>query len=139
VPRNLDKWLGDGGMPLISHLGAALTGYGEGWAIADWTPTDACCNPAGAVQAGVQAVLLDAVMNFAALAALEAGDRAATLEMKVSTMRPARAGDRLSVRGEVVRLGRDVAFLQGFVDSDGERLSHATGSFILFRGAASAS
>ena len=130
----MDKWLGDGGMPLIGDLGAAFTGYGDGWAEAAWEPTATACNPGGTVQAGVHAVVLDAAMNFALSAALTSGERGTTLELKVSTMRAARAGDRLTVRGEVVRLGRRVAFLQAFVrDDDGEAVAHATGTFLVVR------
>lgn len=95
----MDRWLGDGGMTLIAELGAAFTAYGAGWSEAQWAPTPACCNPGGTVQAGVHSVLLDAVMNFALVASLKPGEHVATLEMKVSTMRPTRAGDRLTVRG----------------------------------------
>jgi uncharacterized protein (TIGR00369 family) len=131
--RDMDRWLGDGGMPLLADLGASFTAYGQGWAMAEWQPTPTACNPAGTVQAGVQAVLLDAVMNFALLASLEPGERGATLELKVSTMRPARAGDRLTARGEVVRIGRWVAFLQAFLRDGEEALSHATGTFAVIR------
>jgi uncharacterized protein (TIGR00369 family) len=129
----MDRWLGDGGMPLIAALGASFTGYGEGWAEARWEPTDACCNPHGTVQAGVQSVLLDAAMNFALLTALGKGERGATLEMKVATMRPARSGDGLIVRGEVMRLGGRVAYLQAFLRSGDEVVSHATGTFAVLR------
>lgn len=131
--RDMDRWLGDGGMPLITELGAAFTAYGAGWSEAEWAPTPACCNPGGTVQAGVQSVLLDAVMNFALLASLEPGEHVATLEIKVSTMRPARAGDRLTVRGEVLRLGRRVAYVQAFARAGEETVSHATATFVLWR------
>jgi uncharacterized protein (TIGR00369 family) len=131
--RDLDRWLGDGGMPLIAQLGAAITAYGEGWATAQWRPSPPCCNPAGTVQAGVQSVLLDAVMNFALLASLGPGERCATLEMKISTMRPARAGDDLALRGEVLRLGRRVAYLQAFLRRGEETVTHATATFAVLR------
>ncbi|MGH8992038.1 MAG: PaaI family thioesterase, partial [Acidimicrobiia bacterium] len=134
----MERWLGDGGMPLITRLGAALTAYGEGWAEATWTPTPDACNPAGTVQAGVQAVLLDAAMNFALLAALDRGDRVATLEMKVSNLRAAPGGERLDVRGETVRVGRRVGFVQAWLrTADGADVAHATGTFIVNRRAPS--
>ncbi len=130
----MDKWLGDGGMELIGELGAEFGGYGEGWAEATWVPTDRCCNPAGIVQAGVHSVLLDAAMNFAMLAGLDRGDRGATLDMNVSTMRAARAGDELAVRGEVVRLARQVAYTEAWIrDAQGNVVSRATGTFIVRR------
>lgn len=130
----MDRSLGDGGMELLGHLGVAFDAYGEGWATATWTPTDLACNPAGAVHGGVYGVVHDAAMNFATNAALESGDRAATLELKYSTMRSARAGDELNVRGEVVRLARQVAYLETAIrDADGEPVSKGTGTFFVRR------
>ena len=97
-------------------------------------PSELSCNPAGIVQAGVHAVLLDAAMNFAMLAALDRGERGATLDMNVSTMRSARAGDALRVRGEVTRLARQVAYTEAWVRDDAEEVvSRATGTFIVRR------
>jgi uncharacterized protein (TIGR00369 family) len=134
VPRNMDRSLGDGGMRLLGELGVSFDGYGDGWATATWTPTELACNPAGQVHGGVYGVVHDAAMNFATNAALESGDRAATLELKYSTMRPAGAGDVLTVRGEVVRLAKQVAYLEtGIRDTNGELVSRGTGTFILRR------
>jgi uncharacterized protein (TIGR00369 family) len=131
----MERWLGDGGMSLISHLGTSFTTYGEGWAEATWVPTPDACNPAGTVQAGVQAVLLDAAMNFALLAALDRGDRVATLEMKTSNLRAAPGGERLAVRGEVIRVGLRVGFVQAWLRTadGGADVAHATGTFIVNR------
>ena len=129
----MDRWLGDGGMPLIAALGASFTAYGEGWSEATWEPTDDCCNPAGTLQAGVQSVLLDAAMYFALLTTLGKGERSVTLEMKITTMRPARRGDALAIRGEVMRVAKRVAFLQAFLRSGPEAISHATGTFAVLR------
>jgi uncharacterized protein (TIGR00369 family) len=134
----MDRWLGDGGMPVIAALGGSFDGYGDGWAEAAWSPEPLACNPAGIVQAGVHSVLLDAAMNFAMLATLDKGDRGATLEMKVSTMRPAAAAEPLRVRGEVVRLARQIAYTEGWVrNAGGETVAHATGTFIVRRAGAS--
>lgn len=130
----MDRSLGDGGMKLLGELGVAFDAYGEGWASATWTPTEVACNPAGAVHGGVYGVVHDAAMNFATNSALESGDRAATLELKYSMMRPARAGDELSVRGEVVRLARQVAYLETAIRAaDGEPVSKGTGTFLVRR------
>jgi uncharacterized protein (TIGR00369 family) len=130
----MDRSLGDGGMRLLGELGLAFDDYGDGWATATWTPTELACNPGGTVHGGVYGVVHDAAMNFATNAALESGDRAATLELKYSTMRPAQAGDALSVRGEVVRIARQVAYLETVVrDAEGALVSKGTGTFILRR------
>jgi uncharacterized protein (TIGR00369 family) len=130
----MDRSLGDGGMALLGQLGISFDAYGEGWATAKWAPTELACNPAGTVHGGVYGVVHDAAMNFATNAALESGDRAATLELKYSTMRAAQAGDVLSVRGEVVRLARQVAYLETAIsDADGKPVSKGTGTFFVRR------
>jgi uncharacterized protein (TIGR00369 family) len=132
--RNMDRSLGDGGMPLLGQLGVAFERYGEGWVEATWVPTADACNPAGPVHGGVYAVVHDAAMNFATNAALERGDRAATISITYATMRPAAQGDVLGVRGEVTRITKQVAYLETTItNADGDVVSKATGSFILRR------
>ena len=85
--------------------------------------------------AGIHSLVLDASMNFAINAALAGRDRTrGTLEMKTETMRPARHGERYSVRGEVARLARQVAYGEAVVrDGAGTMISRATGTFLLHR------
>ena len=133
----MDKWLGNGGMPLIEQLGASFDAYGDGWVTATWTPSQLAGNTRGIVQAGVIAVLLDAAMNFALNAGLDGGDRSkATLEMKTETMRASQVGDTLHVRGEVVRLSRSFAWTEGWVrqgSAEGEIAARSTGTFAVHR------
>jgi uncharacterized protein (TIGR00369 family) len=136
----MDRWLGDGGMPLIAALGASLDAYGVdgedlGWVEGRFSPEPLACNPHGVVQAGVHSVLFDAAMNFAVNAALPPGERTrGTLELKTETMRPARGGVRYSLRGEVTRLARQVAFAEAVLrDAEGRLVSRATGTFLLER------
>jgi len=138
--KNMDRWLGDGGMAIIPVVGAAFTAYGVdgedlGWAEGIWTPTAMACNPHGTAQAGVHAILLDASMNFAINAALVGRDRTkATLELKCETMRPAILGESYVLRGEVVRMTKQVAFGEATVKSpDGTLISRTTGTFLLHR------
>src|SRR3982074_433190 len=121
-------------MALLGQLGISFDAYGQGCATCNGTSAGLACNPAGTVHGGVYGVVHDAAMNFATNAALESGDRAATLELKYSTMRAAQAGDVLSVRGEVVRLARQVASLEtAITDADGKPVSKGTGTFFVRR------
>jgi uncharacterized protein (TIGR00369 family) len=133
--KDMDRWLGDGGMAIIEAIGAAFDGYGDGWATASWAPTQLACNPHGYVQAGVHSVLLDAAMNFAINASLDGRDRTrSTLEMKTDTMRAANLGGAFTVRGEVSRMAKQVAYAEATVrDADGNLVSRATGTFLLHR------
>jgi uncharacterized protein (TIGR00369 family) len=91
-----------------------------------FTAADAFLNPAGVVQGGFLAAMLDDTMGPALVAGLEPGDFAPTTDLHVQFLRPARAG-RLVGRGRVVRRGRDVAFLAGeLVDEQGAIVAVAT-------------
>ena len=138
--RNMDRWLGDGGMAIIAAVGGSLDSYGVdgqdlGWVEGSFRPTALACNVDGVVQAGVQAVLLDACINFAINAALPRAERArATLELKTELMRRVAPGTRFLLRGEVVRMARQVAYGEATVRSpDGELHTRATGTFLLQR------
>ena len=132
--RDMDRSLGDGGMPLLAQLGVDFQRYGEGWVEAAWTPTDLACNPAGGVHGGVFGVIHDAAMNFATNSALAKGEFGATISISYSTLRGATAGDALAVRGEVVRVTKQIAYLSTTIsNAEGEPVSTATGTFFLRR------
>ena len=138
--KNMDRWLGDGGMPIIAAVGGTFDAYGVdgedlGWVQGAFVPTELACNPHGIVQAGVHSVLLDAAINFAINSALSGKDRTkATLELKIETMRAALLGETYALRGDVVRMARQVAYGEGVVrDAAGELVSRATATFLLHR------
>jgi uncharacterized protein (TIGR00369 family) len=140
----MDRWLGDGGMAIIGVLGGRFTTYGVdgedlGWVEGTFEPAELACNPHGTVQAGVHAVLLDAAMNFATNAALSGRDRTnSTIEIATELMRPARREETYVLRGEVVRLARQVAFAEASItNAEREMVSRATGTFLIHRDAAS--
>lgn len=77
-------------------------------------------NPAGTVQGGFLTAMLDDTMGPALAATLEPGKYSATLELKVSFLRPAKPG-RLVGRGRVVHAGGTIAFLAGeLLDETGQ-------------------
>jgi uncharacterized protein (TIGR00369 family) len=83
-------------------------------------------NPAGVIQGGFVAAMLDDTLGPALVATLGADQFAPTTDLHVQFLRPARPG-RLTGRGRVVRRGRDVAFLAGeLVDDSGQILAVAT-------------
>jgi len=140
--KNMDRWLGDGGMAIIGAIGGSFDGYGVdgedlGWVTGSFDPTPLACNPHGAVQAGVHSVLLDAAMNFAVNAALAGRDRTeATIEMTSELMRPALLDGHYAMRGDVVRLTRQIAYAEATISGDeGKLISRATGTFLVHRSA----
>jgi len=140
----MDRWLGDGGMAIIGAIGGAFESYGVdgedlGWVAGSFTPTHLACNPHGAVQAGVHSVVLDAAMNFSINAALVGRDRTeATIEMTTELMRPALLDTHYRVRGDVVRLTRQIAYAEATISSDeGKLISRSTGTFLVHRSSSS--
>jgi uncharacterized protein (TIGR00369 family) len=139
-PKNLDRWLGDGGMVIVGALGGSFEAYGVdgedlGWVDGSFVPSELACNPHGSVQAGVHGVLLDAAMNFAINAALRGRDRTeATIEMTSELMRPALRDEHYVLRGEVVRLTRQIAYAEATIAQyEGKLVSRATGTFLVHR------
>ena len=54
--------------------------------------------------------------------------------MKIETMRPALVGEAYRLRGEVVRMARQVAYAEAtVVDDEGLLISRSTGTFLLKR------
>ena len=83
-------------------------------------------NPMGTVQGGFLAAMLDDTLGPALAATLSQGERAPTLELKVSFLSPAVPG-RITGTGRVVHRGRSIAFLSGELrDSAGDLLAAAT-------------
>ena len=138
--KDMDRWLGDGGMAIIAAVGGSLDAYGVdgedlGWVTGVFVPTDLACNPHGAVQAGVHSVLLDAAMNFAINCALGGRDRTrATIEMTTELLRPALRAESYAVRGEVVRLTRQIAYAEAtLINAEGKLVSRSSGTFLVHR------
>ncbi|MFG3508344.1 MULTISPECIES: PaaI family thioesterase [unclassified Streptomyces] len=83
-------------------------------------------NPAGSVQGGFLAAMLDDTLGPALVATLPPGQFAPTLDLHVQFLRPARPG-RLVGRGRVVQRGREVCFLSGeLLDPEGRTVAVAT-------------
>ena len=87
---------------------------------------EAFLNPAGTVQGGFLAAMLDDTMGPVLFAISEGTIYAPTIDLNVSFIREARPG-RFVGRGRVVSQGRTIAFLEGEL-FDGEGLLVARGT-----------
>lgn len=97
--------------------------------------TDQFLNPAGVVQGGLLAAMLDDTLGPALVATLGADEWAPTLNLSVQFVRPAKPG-RLLGRGRVVNRGKDVALLAGELTDPEEKLvATATASAVIRRAA----
>lgn len=83
-------------------------------------------NPAGMIQGGIVAAMLDAAMGHALAALLDDKEFAPTLNMNVSYLAGARPGVFTAI-GTVSRKGGSIAFLEARLEScDGQLLATST-------------
>lgn len=90
-------------------------------------------NPAGIVQGGFLAAMLDSAMGASAVTS--AGDRkvnVANTEMKVSFLRPASPGDVLTCTATVLKPGSVISFVEAkIVNGDGKLVATASSSYLI--------
>lgn len=86
---------------------------------------EAFLNPAGNIQGGFLAAMLDDTMGPALVAMLDEGEFAPTLNLNVQFHRPGKAG-KFTGNGRVVMRGRDVCHLAGELLQDGKVIATAT-------------
>lgn len=123
----------------ISRLpdGVGADGYGTTRYRLDVVPQ--LLNPHGVLHGGAVYTMIDYSMGAATMAALPAGEICATIEIKVSYLagvRPggARATATLTCETAIVKLGRNVVFLESrVVDDSGALVATASGSFAVIR------
>jgi uncharacterized protein (TIGR00369 family) len=82
-------------------------------------------NPAGTIQGGFLAAMLDDTMGPALVFMLEDGEFAPTLNLNVSFLRAAKVG-KIVGKGRVVRRGKEVCFLAGELFQEGRLVATAT-------------
>lgn len=85
------------------------------------------------VHGGVYATILDTAMGGAVVTTLVDGETTATTSLYVEFLRSAREGDTLVARGNVLRRGRHLAFVEGHLtDADGRALSQGHGTWYIW-------
>jgi uncharacterized protein (TIGR00369 family) len=93
--------------------------------------------PAGQVQGGEIATVLDAAMGYAVSSLLAVGDSFAPSELRTSYRRPVTVdAGPLRVEAGVLHQGRETALAEGrIVDAEGRLFAHATATWSLMRAA----
>ena len=96
----------------------------EGTIEVEFEASTSFLNPAGHIQGGFLAAMLDDTLGPALVATLAPDQFAPTLDLHVQFVRPAKPG-RITGRGHVVNKGRAIAFLAGeLTDADGALLAN---------------
>ncbi len=120
--------------PINGLMGMQATEASEGLVRFTCEPDEAAYNPIGVVHGGLVCTLLDSVAGCAVQTTLPAGQGYTSLEIKVSYLRPVRAGQGvLTATGRVTKPGRRVAFAEGDVrDAQGRLVATATSTCLVF-------
>ncbi|HET8990387.1 MAG TPA: PaaI family thioesterase [Acidimicrobiales bacterium] len=124
VPPNCDLTLG------LTCTDKSVPGRTE-WAV---SPDERFTNPAGLVQGGFIAAVMDSAMGASAVTAQ--GERRVSVSntgMKVSFVRPVRPGDALSCVATVLKSGRSVVFVEARLHGADDRLVATASSAYVIR------
>ena len=105
----------------------------EGTIEVAFTTKEQFLNPAGTVQGGFLAAMLDDTLGPALVQTLGDGEWAPTTDLHVQFLKPAEPGE-LRGTARIVRRGRDVAFLAGELrDAEGDLVATATATAAIRR------
>jgi uncharacterized protein (TIGR00369 family) len=100
----------------------------DGWIRIGFEGRSQFLNPAGFIQGGFLAAMLDDTMGPAVLVHTGGATYTATIDMSVSFLRPAKAGP-LFGEGQVIQLGKTVGFVEArLLDAKGTWIARATAS-----------
>ncbi len=107
----------------------------EGWIKVGFDGKAEFCNPAGFVQGGLLAAMLDDTMGPAVLMMTEGKLYTTTIGLTVNFLAPARPG-RIIAEAKVTQLGKTIAFVEGKLTAeDGTLLATASVSARLLEAA----
>jgi len=120
-------------IPLLRTLDIRLTEIGDRHAVMEVEVTEKHGNYFGGVHGGLIATLVDTV-SFFSRPLLPSGLLTTTANLNVAYIRPARLGDRLTARSELLHLGKRTASVTVRVaDGEGRLVAHGSATLMILR------
>ena len=121
--------------PMGALVGLRLASVGDGESRFLYSPDESASNPQGVAHGGLVCTLLDFAAGAAVQTRLPAGVGYSSIEIKVSFLKAIRSSDEeIEIRGEALRVGRQVAFAQAHARNErGELVGHAPSSLAVHR------
>lgn len=98
-------------LPLHIYLGVENIVSSKGDGALDFFVADHLINASGVLHGGVVYTILDVCAYAGLLSVLSDDQEALTHDLHVSVMRSARAGDRVKVHSNLVKIGRTLCFI----------------------------
>lgn len=119
--------------PTSRLLGIRCVAAADGEVSAELCASQELENLGGVVHGGVLAALLDTVMGAALQTRLPPAGQFATVDLKITYLRPLTARSaRIRATGRVKSAGRRLAYVEGEIrDEGGELAVHAVGNFVV--------
>jgi uncharacterized protein (TIGR00369 family) len=116
--------------PIQSHIPMRIVDADSGTVTLRCRPDESLLNTNGTVHGGVLATLMDTAMGIALVTKVTVAQPYATIEMKVSYLKPmAYDGSEVVAVGNVLRVGRKVAFAEAHAyNAGGDLIGHASSS-----------
>lgn len=109
--------------PVAKHLGFELVDADveRGWIRVKFTPRHEFLNPMGVIQGGIIVAMLDDTMGPAVVVKSKGQLVSSSIDIATHFLRPAKLGT-IYTEAEVIRMGRSVAFVEGKLFDEKERL-----------------
>lgn len=121
-------------IPLLRTLNIQLKEIGENFSVMEVTVSDAHRNYFGGAHGGLIATLVDTV-SFFPKPLLPSGTSCTTTNLNITYLRPAKVGDTLLARAELIHLGRRMANLSVKVTNQGgELIAHGSVTLMILPG-----
>jgi acyl-CoA thioesterase len=116
--------------PFTDLIGLEITEAGPGHSVCELNVVPAHMNPSGVLHGGIPYSMADTGMGVAIYKSLEKGQRCATIEIKITYLRPVVSG-RLICETQVIQRGRRFAFVESEVRNADRIVAKATGTFVI--------
>lgn len=132
VNKGLETWLFEyieksvKETPFYNLLGIELVEIGPGEAALKVLPTEQHTNPLGIIHGGLLMSLADAAMGNAVRSL---GIRGVTVDMSTSFVSSAMIGQEIVAKGNVLKAGRNLIFVEAVVMSSDKLLVKSSGTF----------
>ncbi len=107
--------------PSSALMQSKLIGFEYGALVMEFFAPDSFKSPRGVVQGGLIGGFMDEVMGAAVLAASQGRLLPLNLDMNMSYIKPVPVG-KLIGKGRVLKMGRNVAFIEGELYDDADNL-----------------
>ena len=118
---------------LAESLGMVITDFSEGSCVVELTVGEMHLNMGGVAHGGIHATLLDTAMGGTLVSIISKDQWCATAQLDISYLNPANEGDQLVSTAEVVRIGRNLAHVEGsLVTKKGESIASARGTWAIW-------